>query len=255
VVEVPASYDPREPVPLVLVLHGYASSGDGMRRYLGVDDLAEERGFLVVHPDGSVDVRGNRFWDATDGCCNVTGTPTGDDEFLARIITEVSAEYAVDPRRVHVVGYSNGGFMAYRMACRHADLVASAASISGATFADPSDCHPSEPVSVLQVHGDADRTIRYDGGSFPGPYPGALETVTTWAGYDGCETSPAEGEPRDLDGSVDGAESAATTFPGCPDGVAVELWTVPGAGHLVRVSADFPVDVIDWLLDHPDEAA
>lgn len=252
-VTVPSSYDPGEPLPLVLVLHGLGSTGGEIREYLGVDRIAEERGFLVVHPDGSVDGRGNRFWDATDACCNFIGDPTGDADRLARLIADVSAEYAVDPDRVHVVGHSNGGFMAYRLACEHADLVASVASVSGATFADPAECTPTEPVSVLQVHGDADPIIRYDGGTFPGRYPGAVDTVTTWAGYAGCEPTPVDGEARDLDGTTAGAESPVTVFSGCPAGVSVELWSLPGTGHLPPVSAGFPVDVVDWLLEHPDE--
>lgn len=252
-VAVPESYDPEEPMPLVLVLHGYGSTSEEIRGYLGVEAVAQDRGFLVVHPDGSVDGQGNRFWDATDACCNFTGAPTDDADRLAQVIADVSAEYAVDPDRVHVLGHSNGGFMAYRMACEHAGLVASVASISGATSADPGDCDPAEPVSVLQVHGDADQVIRYEGGAFPGPYPGAVETVTTWAGYGGCGTSPTAGDPVDLVDATAGAESPVTTFADCPEGVSVELWTIPGAGHLPTPSDGFPSAIVDWLLDHPGD--
>lgn len=252
-VAVPESYDPDEPMPLVLVLHGYGSTGEEIRGYLGVDALAQDRGFLVVHPDGSVDGQGNRFWDATDACCNFTGEPTDDADRLAQVIADVSGEYAVDPDRVHVLGHSNGGFMAYRMACEHAGLVASVASISGATSADPTECDPAEPVGVLQVHGDADPVIRYEGGTFPGPYPGAVETVTTWAGYGGCGTSPTAGDPVDLVDAIAGAESRVTTFGGCPEGISVELWTIPGAGHQPTPSGGFPSAIVDWLLDHPGD--
>ena len=49
--------------------------------------------------------------------------------------------------------------MAHRMACDHADAIAAIVSIAGATFLNPDDCAPSEPVSVLQVHGTNDAVI------------------------------------------------------------------------------------------------
>ena len=93
------------------------------------------------------------------------------------MVEEVAAEHAVDRRRVYVVGFSNGGFMSYRLACDHADRIAAIVSISGATYADPDRCAPSEPVAVLEVHGTDDRTIPYDGGMWFGLDPTTLLAV------------------------------------------------------------------------------
>lgn len=253
---VPSGYRPTTPVPLVLLLHGYSSSGAEIEELLGFEAFAEERGFLYVHPDGTRDAEGYRFWDATDGCCNSADTPVDDSAYLAGIIEEVSADYSVDPRRVFLVGLSNGGFMSYRMACDHADAVAAIVSVAGATYLDQDRCQPSEPVSVAQVHGTADEVIPYDGGILAEQrFPSAPGTVALWAGYDGCSGERVAAEGRlDLDASVPDAETTVSGFEGCPQGVAVELWTVAGAPHVIAPTASFALSVLDFLFAHPKAA-
>ena len=249
----PTGYDAGAPTPLVLLLHGYGASGDIQESYFKFETLAESRGFLYVHPDGTVDPSGAQFWNATDACCSIGGDVIDDAAYLVAVIEQVSAEYNVDPKAIFLAGHSNGGFMSYRMACQHADTIAGIASLAGATFADTADCTPSEPVSVLQVHGTSDETILYDGGSVGGPdYPSAQQSVESWVGYNGCDTRPTiTADALDLDGGIDGAESDVEAFGGCAQGSEVELWSINGGSHIPGVTADFSAGVIDFLLAHP----
>ena len=255
----PSSYDPATPMPLVILLHGFGASGELQEAFFQVQPLAEEHGFLYVHPDGTVNQLGSQFWNATDACCGFQ-TEVDDVAYLTAIIDQVSAEKNVDPDRIYLMGHSNGGFMSYRMACELAGRVAAIASFAGATFADEADCAPSEAVSVLQVHGTADETIAYDGGTTPiinGTYPSALESTATWAEYNGCGTEPsAPGAPFDLLPEVDGAESSAQSYPDCPDGIDVELWTMAGGPHVPTLnladgSRPMVEGMVDFLLAHP----
>ncbi len=250
---VPSGYDAATPTPLILLLHGYTGSGDSQEAYFNFEPLAESRGFLYVHPDGTVDARGEQFWNATDACCSFGSDAIDDEAYLLSVIEQVSADYNVDPKAVFLAGHSNGGFMSYRMACRHADTIAGIASLAGATFADTDDCAPSEPVSVLQVHGTSDDTILFEGGSIIGvQYPGAQETVDSWVAYNGCDTTPTSTpDALDLDGSIDGAESDIDALGGCEQNTAVELWTIDGGVHVPPVTADFSASVVDFLLAHP----
>lgn len=250
---VPTGYDAAAPTPLILLLHGYTGSGESQEAYFNFEPLAESRGFLYVHPDGTIDARGEQFWNATDACCSF-GTDVPDDEaYLLSIIEQVSAEYNVDPKAVFLAGHSNGGFMSYRMACRHADKIAGIATLAGATFADTADCAPSEPVNVLQVHGNDDETIAYDGGDIIGvDYPSAQQTVDFWTAYNSCDTTPTTtANALDLDSSIDGAESGIDALGGCEQDVAVELWTIDGGRHVPPVTNDFSASVVDFLLAHP----
>ncbi len=250
---VPSGYDPSTPMPLLLLLHGYTASGDTQEAYFNFEPLAESRGFLYVHPDGTVDPNGQRFWNATDACCAFGGEPPDDAAYLLAIIEQVSDDYSVDPNAIFLAGHSNGGFMSYRMACEHADTIAGIASLAGATFADSADCTPSEPVSVLQVHGTDDTVIAYDGGAiFGNDYPSARQTVESWVASNSCDPTPSvTADTLDLDAAVDGSESDTEVFTGCELGAQVELWTIDDGSHVPDVTDEFSAAVVDFLLDHP----
>lgn len=252
-VVVPTSYDGTVAVPLVILLHGYTSTGEAQDAYFGLQPLAEARGFLYVHPDGTTDSRGDQFWNATDACCNLMSSAVDDSAYLEHLIEQVEATYLVDTKRIFLIGHSNGGFMSYRMACDHADTVAAIVSLAGATFADAGQCRPSQPVSVLQIHGTADSVIAYEGGSILGhDYPGAPTSVSTWATYNGCGAqADAQAAALDLDREIPGAEASVSAFPDCPAGGAVELWTIEGGAHTPLISSTFVDSALDFLFAHP----
>lgn len=207
-----------------------------------------------MYPDGTKDSGGLRFWNATDACCNFAGATTDDSAYLMSIVGNVRSRYSVDPKRIYVLGHSNGGFMAYRMACEHADTIAAIVSLAGATFDDATSCKPSQPVSVLQIHGSNDGVISYTGGQIGShAFPSATKTVTTWAQYNGCEPTPvvpADRHMLDLDPSLPGNETGVTTFSGCRPGGSIELLTIDGGAHSPKLSASFPASVIDFLYAH-----
>jgi len=250
---VPESYDHDTPTPLIILLHGYTASGAIQESYFRFSPLAEELGFLFAAPDGTIDDGGEGFWNATEACCNFYGSDVDDSAYLQGLIDEIAGELTVDPKRVYFVGHSNGGFMSYRMACEHADTVAAIASLAGATYADASDCSPSEPVPTLQIHGTSDATILYEGGEFVGnAYPGAEESVATWAGYNGCDPSTIDGEARDLSNATAGDETEVTIYDeGCDPHGGAELWTIPGEIHIPALSPTFTRQIVEWLLAHP----
>jgi poly(3-hydroxybutyrate) depolymerase len=106
-----------------------------------------------------------------------------DSAYIRALIEAVQGSYPVDPRAIFVGGHSNGGFMSYRLACDHSDLIAGIASIAGAAFnpyVPPNhawlpgvgggyvsySCNPTHPINVLQIHGDADETVSFAGENF-----------------------------------------------------------------------------------------
>lgn len=248
---VPDGHDDDSPAPLVVLLHGYTASGEVQLAYFGLAEAASERGMLVVYPDGTIDGIGNQFWNATDACCDLSGTGVDDVGYLTALLDDVSDRCRVDPDRVYMVGHSNGGFMSHRMACDRADRVAAIASLAGATWADPAECQPSEPVSILQVHGDADATIRYEGGDIArNPYPSAADTVASWAALNECGELEATDDRLDLDSQVPDAETRVDRYTDCPEGGAVELWTIEGGGHVPGlIQENWPAAILDFLLE------
>jgi polyhydroxybutyrate depolymerase len=263
----PTTIDPRKAYPLVLVLHGWGGSSEHVERYYQLDPLVNERGFLVAYPQGTEETSHprhfwgghRRFWDATDACCNFYGASVDDVAYLDAVIDDVSSHYRVDPKRVFVMGLSNGGYMSYRYACDRANRVAAIVSQAGAMWADTSRCKPSDPVAVLQIHGTDDELVPYEGKTTGAPgeshLPSARQSASAWATFDKCSaTTDTSAPPRDLiAGSVqDDAPDVETTterWTGCR---GVELWTMRGAGHVPLPRQPlWGQTIYDWLAAHP----
>lgn len=246
----PTGYDPSQPTPLLLLLHGYAADAAIQDGYFVLSSVAAAQGLVFAAPNGTLDEGQARFWNATDACCDFYASGVDDSAYLESLIDEIGARVNIDPNRVYVVGHSNGGFMSYRMACDHADRIAAIVSLAGATFEDERACGASGPVSVLQIHGTEDTDILYEGGvhgSSGVVYPGALESVQRWAQRGGCGATPVAGEARDLELEIEGAETTVDRFEGC-DGASVELWTIQGGGHIPSLVESFGAQVVTWLL-------
>jgi len=253
-VQVPAGYDPTSPTPLVLLLHGYGGSGAQQEAYMQFGAFVDSHGFLYATPDGTVNVQGQRFWNGTDACCDFGGTGIDDSGYLRALIDEIKGQFHVDPLRVHLIGHSNGHFMAYRMACDHSDVLASVAGLAGATFDDPDDCAPTDPVHSLHLHGTADSVVLYGGGIFAGvTYPGAVASVNQWVGLNGCDPAPdTSAPPLDLDASIPGPETTVARFASaCAPGGAVERWDMIASDHSPFFTPQFAPAVLDWLFAHP----
>ncbi|MFO0600875.1 MAG: PHB depolymerase family esterase [Myxococcaceae bacterium] len=252
---VPVSYAAGTPTPLVLELHGYTATGATQDAYFKFAALAQQKGFLLALPDGLVDGQGQHYWNATDACC-AFGAGPDDVAYLTAVIEDMKKRYTVDPKRIFVVGHSNGGFMAHRLACERSDLIAAVMSLAGAVWADPTKCAPSSKISVLQVHGTLDGTIAYNGGAAvtgAPPFPGAETTVRTWATKNGCTgtTLDAIGGDLDLVFDLPLSETNRLQFTGCPSGAAAELWKINGGSHIPNFNNSWADTVYTWLSAHP----
>jgi polyhydroxybutyrate depolymerase len=239
------------PAPLVVMLHGGFGSGEQAERSYGWDQLADAAKFAVAYPDGV-----GRAWNV-NGCCGRPARQNIDDVgFISDVVRDVAANVAVDPDRVYATGISNGGMMAYTLAC-HTDLFA-AIGPDAATQLDP--CGSPHPTSVVHVHGTADRMIRYDGEPGVGVAridgPPVPDVNAFWRGVDRCAPPTVT-----TDGPV------TTSSADCADGRGVTLITVEGAGHQwpgsqpIRDGADPPSPALDatgtiwaFFASHPGQA-
>ncbi len=252
-VRVPPSYKAGTPAPLVIMLHGYSASGLLEEIYLGLNALSDARGFLYATPDGTVDASSKRFWNTTYACCDFGKTGVDDTKYVSALITQIQARYSVDPKRVFLVGHSNGGFMSHRMACERSDQIAAIVSLAGSMGSDPTKCAPAQGVSVLQIHGTKDETIAYEGSQLQGvSYPGAETVTREWARINGCGATPDTTAPAlDLDTKLAGGETKVTKYSGCKPGGHAELWSIEGGSHIPSLTPAFSGAVVDFLYAHP----
>ncbi|ABW11029.1 Poly(3-hydroxybutyrate) depolymerase-like protein [Parafrankia sp. EAN1pec] len=245
------------PAPLVVMLHGGYGGGTQAEDSYHWDQAADRGRFVALFPDGT-----DKSWNAGGGCCGPAARTGVDDvAFLKEAVATVRRQTGIDPDRVYVSGVSNGGAMAYRMACE-TDLFA-AVGVDSTTMLV--DCAGAAPASVLHIHGAADPVIRYDGA--PGePYsprspaidgPPVPDANAAWRRIDRCAP------PRTTTSGV-----LTTSTATCPEGRDVELVTIAGAGHqwpgatpnplAERLGAGTPSTALDatetiwrFFADHP----
>jgi polyhydroxybutyrate depolymerase len=241
---------PGERRPLVVVLHGLGGSGQSLFDAFGLAKFGAAERVHVLAPDGTSDSMGRRFWEAGPACCNFERRAVDDVARLGALLRSWSARSDVDPAKIYVIGYSNGGFLAHRLACAHGELIAGVASLAGAVGEDLRACTPNPRLALLQVHGDADDKVSYAGGRvFNDPRIGkhlsAQQGLEAWGRWLGCQ-GPAKPEaPLDLD-PAPGSETQTLTMQSCPGG-RTALWTVRGGGHYVGTPSRLLPDVWAYL--------
>ena len=246
---VPDTWTPAQKWPLILVLHGYGASGAVQTAFLGIEARATQYGFVTLAPDGTRDPSGSLFWNATPACCDFGNVNVDDVAYLTGLIDAAIAQLAVDPARVYVVGHSNGGFMAYRLACEKSDKINAVAVIAGATNPDVSACVSPKPVNVLHIHGTADQTIAYAGGTIEGAaFPGAQQSIGQWLVRDGCDVTPTTAGTNDFDSVVAGQETTRLQYPNCPGSLHIEHWKMVGSGHIPAFTDEFRDALATWLV-------
>jgi len=246
---VPANFDDSKTYPLVMVLHGYSATGFIQEAYFGIKNEVDAGNAFVLAPDGLTDSMGHEYWNADAACCDFDNSGVDDVGYLGGVLDDVIAAWPVDTSRVILLGHSNGGFMAYRLACERADVVTTIGVLAGAATSDT--CTPSAAVDVLHIHGTDDTEVPYGGGTTLESntmFPGALASTMRWAGFDTCATTMTDGATVDLDTSIAGAETQISTY-GCSAN-AVELWTMNGSSHIPAMNSTFEPMLWTWLSTH-----
>jgi len=151
---------------------------------------------------------------------------------------------------------AGGAFFVHRLACEAPDLFAAVISVSGATYADDAKCQPKQGISVVELHGDKDAVVLYDGGTLENgaskvKYPSAKDTVAHWAGHDGCTGALVSAGPDvSLGTSASGPDTTVEHYEGCAKG-AVELWTVKGGVHAPPFGPTFGPALWSFFAAHP----
>jgi len=184
---IPPSYNGNTPFPLVIALHGGGHTADTMEFITNFSSKADASNFLVVYPNGRKFL--TQTWNAGT-CCGSSVTFNVDDVgFIVKMINSLKANYNIDTTRIYLTGASNGGMMAYRLACERADLFAAVALVA-TTMVVTSPCIPSRPVPILHIHSMPDTHVPCYGGygtGYAGVYMPPIDSVIgVWASNDTC---------------------------------------------------------------------
>ena len=241
---VPPQASTGKPLPLVLNLAGATQNGFLEELQTGMDNNADQNGYLVAYPDGTriskvltpdpVAKNAQYGWNAGE-CCGLPVTRRINDVgFLEKVIANIAARTPVNLRRVYMTGISNGGMMAYAMASEASDHVAAISSISGQV--ELPTIHPTRPVPTLEFHSVDDPIAKWAG--VPNKDPrlrlSVMEGIDQWVKADGCNPHAVTGSTIvGAAGSISAGETATpVTYQDCKAGTEVALWRFTGSGHV-----------------------
>ena len=203
--------------PAVMVFHGYTGSAARTEQEFGWNRVADAERFVVVYPEGL-----NQGFNA--GRCCGASSDTGVDDVAASLamLDDVAARIPLDADRLYVTGFSNGGAMAYRLACE-TDRFAAFGPVAGGLVVD---CDDAAPASILHIHGLADSVVPPGGDTAIWRTPVA-DVIAAWRGRADCsEPTASENERTRL------------SMASCAAGREVGLLTVEGLDHAWPTAGD-----------------
>ena len=221
-VYLPENYSSSSKFPLVIYLHSYGWTPKQGMNYTMLHQVADANDFVMVFPSG------NGNWNSGIGDNSRYPTPDMDDVgFLNALIDTLSNVYSLDLERVYATGYSNGGVMAYKLACQLSDRIAAIASVAGSLSTSTfEDCDPKRPVPILHIHGTEDPWIPIEG--IEGLLP-VEETLDYWIEFNRCKESATD-LIDDSDPS-DNSSAELHSYRDCSDGSIVIFYKVIDGGH------------------------
>ncbi len=232
IVHVPPSYDGTKPFPVVLAFHGGGSNAEQMIRFSGLNDKADEAGFLTVYPNGTGRFPRMLTWNGGNCCGYAMQNKVDDVAFVRALLDDLAKVAKIDPKRIYATGMSNGAIISYYLASNLSDRIAAIAPVGGPM--GTKECNPKRPVSVLHFHGTADEFAAFKGGPGPKSFSGTNffsveHSIKAWVTANGCPAEPnVEQMPDKTD---DGMTVTRTAYGPGKDGSEVVLITVEGGGH------------------------
>ncbi|HKB52700.1 MAG TPA: PHB depolymerase family esterase [Ramlibacter sp.] len=243
-VHVPPGYTPSEPAPLVVALRPGNADRTDRDGFYGLVHESDRQGFVVVIADPYRDGKtAKAAWNAGEAAG--ARAAVNDVAFIEKVVNNVFGQMSISRQHIYAAGMSDGGMMAYRLACKLPYVFTAVASVAGTD--NTPDCTPDKPVSILHLHARNDRQVPFDGGPDPlaqakvARLTSAPQTVAKWAKLDGCMEAP---QPV-----LQQAGATCEAYSYCRGQTEVRLCTTDTGGHswpgaLARRGEDKPSQAI-----------
>ena len=228
-------YEPtelNEQLPLVFVMHGFTGDANDIKNYSKMNDFADQYGFAVCYPRGTVDSGGNRFWNV--GYAFHQNETVNDVGFLTELAVYLQDTQALNPDYTFATGMSNGGEMCYMLACQAFDTFKAVAPVAGMILQVILDeCDESPAIPIFEIHGSQDNVTPLSGDPNNndgwGAYPSIQSTINYFAEKNEC-TTVVNGLVPDIDTSDNSFIESEKHLNGINEN---EVWyyKVVGGGH------------------------
>ncbi|MBH48197.1 MAG: hypothetical protein CME71_08510 [Halobacteriovorax sp.] len=261
-VQLPKKFDQRSNWPLIISLHGYGGSSLLQNYYVRLNSFQNDFGYVYATPEGLKDSKGKGYWNAGEFCCDFDQSDVNDIEFIKVLIDRIKSSEnigRINPKKVYLIGYSNGAFLASKIACSNSIDIAGIVTISGTSDLRDSNgelldeaelnCEHQRAIPVLHVHGDEDTTITYNGfDNGRTAHVGARAQLRRWGLHNGCddELTPVA-SPFNATNFVKGKETQHFEMKNCL--APVEHFKVHGGVHFGIYKKSFTKRILKFLLD------
>ncbi|HVB50960.1 MAG TPA: hypothetical protein VND89_04360 [Acidimicrobiales bacterium] len=225
IVHVPRGSSGSTPMALVLNLHGSGSTALEQEELSDMNATANAAKFIAAYPQALIPDGSGFDWNVPGvslfGGRAVPAKSANDLTFLKKLVGILEQKYCVNSSEVYATGLSGGAREASQLACDDSSLFAAIAPVSG--LRRPTPCPTKRAVPVITFHGSAGRIDPF-GGQGQAYWTYSVTTAAKyWAQQDRCSTKPTKSTPEP---TVD-----LTTYSGCSNGAAVELYEIKGEGH------------------------
>jgi polyhydroxybutyrate depolymerase len=221
IVHLPTAYVPRNPIPLVVNMHGSESTPLQQEELSGMDTASDADTFIVVYPQGGIPA-GNGFeWNVPNEPLLGGAAVPANVAFIQQLVTTLEQRYCIDEHRVFATGFSGGARMASQLGCNAASMFAAVAPVSGLRL--PRPCKSTRPVPVVAFHGTADPVDPYLGRGQKYWTYSVPVAAKRWGNHNRCSATPTTSQPA--------TGVLLTTYAPCSDGSVVELYSIIGEGH------------------------
>ena len=147
----PSGYREVERLPLLVMLHGCKQDVQSFAAGTRINNLADQKRFLVLYPEQRRLANAFRCWNWFDPSSN---QGKGEAAIVAGMVRTVIAKHNIDARRVYVAGISAGGALTNVLASFYAELFAAGAVHSGLMFQAASSA--SVALNVMRHGSDRD---------------------------------------------------------------------------------------------------
>ncbi|WP_309608953.1 T9SS type A sorting domain-containing protein [Flavobacterium sp.] len=215
---IPVNYNSAQPVPLILLFHGFTNTISTMFNDSEMQALADANKFIYAIPQGLGNLPGWSIGLSFGGNADDLG-------FARSLIDRIALNYSINPKRVYAAGFSNGGFFSYQLACQLSDKIAAIASVAGSmnpawiSGSNPT-CNPQHQMPILQFTGTNDNVIPIAGGNGGSPLNNVFNY---WKSFNNTNATPTITNINSV--------TQRTVYNNGNNGATVEFIEIGGRGH------------------------
>ena len=147
-----------DPVPLVVNMHGRNNTLYAQMYISEMSSFANSQNIAVAYPQG-INSWGVPAWNSGVWWDNSIYDDVG---HINTLIDSIVSNFYIDTNRIYACGFSNGGFMAYDLACELSDRIVAFGSVSGNFMMNSNqNCTNDREIPIMHIHGTDDFIVRY----------------------------------------------------------------------------------------------